>query len=74
MEGVSDQILLANLSAALRDQGRGHLPLERVTIVPYNNDAAVLSQLLASVRRLNADALVIADTDASGKKIIAWCL
>ncbi len=72
VEGISDQILLANASAVLEAAGRRHLDLTRVSILPYGNET-VLRQLVATARHIGSSVVVIADTDQQGRKVMRYC-
>jgi len=72
VEGISDQILLANASAALQKLGRPHLDLADVAIIPYSEEP-VLRQLVAMARSYRARVVVLADTDQQGRRITQYC-
>ena len=67
VEGISDQVILANVSEALKSVGGPSLDLAETSIIPYGEDP-VLRQMLSLVRAARARAVVLVDKDASGKK------
>jgi hypothetical protein len=73
VEGISDQILLANLSAYLQTLGRSHLDLQNSSILPYGEEIS-LKQLLRAVVAHNAARVVLVDTDAQGQKAARLCV
>lgn len=72
VEGVTDQILLANASAVLAAQGRVSLDLTKVSIVPYSEEQS-LQRLLATIGKRGYRAVVLTDSDEQGKKVVAHC-
>ena len=72
VEGVSDQILLANLSAHLQRLGRTHLDLQNASVLPYAEEIS-LKQLLRAIAGHNAARVVLVDTDAQGQKAARLC-
>src|SRR5262245_13399034 len=60
VEGVTDQILLANASALMRECGAPHLDLTRSSIIPYG-DLTNLSHLMGTARSRQADVVVVTD-------------
>jgi hypothetical protein len=67
VEGISDQIILANASAHLKGMRRTHFDLEEVSIVPYGEEIS-LKQLTRAVRAQNTRMVVLVDTDEQGVK------
>jgi hypothetical protein len=67
VEGISDQIILANTSAHLKGMRRTHFDLEEVSIVPYGEEIS-LKQLTRAVRAQNTRMVVLVDTDEQGVK------
>ncbi|HET7698376.1 MAG TPA: AAA family ATPase [Vicinamibacterales bacterium] len=63
VEGVSDQIILANASAFARLLGEPHLPFPEISIVPYG-DVPALERLLDEAARLGATNVGVVDSDA----------
>ena len=72
VEGVSDQILLANLSAHLEKLGRTHLDLQNASVLPYSEEIS-LKQLLRAIAAHHATRVVLVDTDAQGQKAARLC-
>jgi AAA ATPase domain/AAA domain len=72
VEGISDQILLANLSAYLQTLRRSHLDLQSSSILPYGEEIS-LKQLLRAIGAHNAARVVLVDTDAQGQKAARLC-
>jgi AAA domain, putative AbiEii toxin, Type IV TA system len=72
VEGVSDQILLANLSAYLQARRKTHLDLQNSSILPYSEEIS-LKQLLRAIVAHNAARVVLVDTDAQGQKAARLC-
>ena len=72
VEGVTDQILLANASALLRERGASHLDLARTSIIPYR-DLTNLSHLIGIVRSRQADVIVVTDVDQQGSRVVKLC-
>lgn len=72
VEGVTDQILLSNVSEVLRRRGRPALDLTRMSIIPYGNEG-VLRTLLATAHGGGARAVVLCDNDDQGRRILRWC-
>lgn len=62
VEGVSDQVILANASADANARGLPHLDLAHTSIVPYS-DHQVLGRLLDTTRERNAPSVAVIDTD-----------
>jgi hypothetical protein len=72
VEGVTDQILLANASALLRERGAPHLDLTTTSIIPYG-DLTNLSHLIGIARNRKADVIVVTDADQQGSRVINLC-
>jgi AAA ATPase-like protein len=72
LEGITDQVILANASIALEAAGRPHLDLTKISIIPYGEEP-VLRQLVGAARSRQAKIVVLADTDQQGAKIAAYC-
>jgi hypothetical protein len=72
VEGITDQILLANASSRLNESERAHLDLSRVSIVPFGNEDG-LDQLLAAGLRLGARCVILVDSDDSGRTVMRKC-
>ena len=72
VEGISDQILLANLSAYLQTLRRSHLDLQNSSILPYGEEIS-LKQLLRAIGAHNAAKVVLVDTDGQGQKAARLC-
>ena len=72
VEGVTDQILLANASALLRERGVPHLDLTTTSIIPYG-DLTNLSHLIGIARNRKADVIVVTDADQQGSRVITLC-
>jgi hypothetical protein len=73
VEGVSDQILLANASVALVDSGDPHSNLAGISIVPFGDDVTTLARLLDRVDKMGGRALVLTDSDKAGDEIMKLC-
>jgi hypothetical protein len=69
VEGVTDQIFLANASSTLGALGRPHLKLEEVSIVPFS-DSETLQHLLQTAARLGATSVILVDTDDAGRAVL----
>ena len=67
VEGISDQIILANASKAFQALGEPHLDLETTSILPCGEDL-VLKEMLARVRAVGARAVVLVDFDKAGER------
>jgi hypothetical protein len=72
VEGVSDQILIANASALSRERGQVHLRLPETSIVPYG-DRASLDYLIRVARRAELRVVVLVDDDQEGDRIKKFC-
>jgi len=72
VEGITDQIMLANLSSVLESQGRMHLDLEKATIIPYGDQPA-LKYLVSMARSRGLKTVVLTDSDEQGKVNQATC-
>jgi putative AbiEii toxin of type IV toxin-antitoxin system len=73
VEGVSDQILLANASVALVDSGDPHSDLTGISIVPFGDNVTTLARLLDRVDNIGGRALVLTDSDDAGDEIVKYC-
>lgn len=62
VEGVSDQIILANASADALSRGASHLDLSRTAIVPYT-DHQSLQRLLDAASSFRSRSVAVIDTD-----------
>jgi AAA domain, putative AbiEii toxin, Type IV TA system/AAA ATPase domain len=69
VEGITDQILLANASSKLQASGGPHLDLERVSIVPFS-DEDTLGYLLQAAARLGARSTLLVDSDKAGRSMV----
>jgi hypothetical protein len=69
VEGVTDQILLANASSRLQAKGRPHIDLGLTSIVPFGKEEA-LRHLLETAARLGARSIVLVDSDRAGRAIM----
>jgi hypothetical protein len=72
VEGVTEQILLANAAEFFASKGRVHLDLAKVSIVPYGKEPA-LQWLLSMIQARRYKAVVLADSDEQGKKVVTAC-
>jgi AAA ATPase domain/AAA domain len=75
VEGPTDQILIANASAALEHCGRSHLDLERLSVIAYQKPQ-VLKYLLDAAAANGFRSLVLLDHDSQGsayRKICQSC-
>lgn len=72
VEGVSDQILLANLSAFFQENNEPHFDLTKTSVVPFGEEP-VLYQILSTVRQKSARGVVLIDSDEQGQKVIKYC-
>jgi len=66
VEGISDQILLANASAALQCKGRDSLDSGQISIIPYR-DTRTLERLLSMIKSRGLKVVVLGDNDDQGK-------
>jgi hypothetical protein len=73
VEGITDQIFLANSSVYLRSRRQAHLDLERASIIPYGEEA-FLRSLVGLARSRGAKVVVIADSDTQGNKVRNYCV
>jgi hypothetical protein len=71
VEGITDQILLANASALFRDREIAHLESE-TQIIPYS-DVPNLNYLIGTVRSRGARVLVLTDVDQQGERVVKLC-
>jgi predicted ATP-dependent endonuclease of OLD family len=67
VEGITDQIILANASRVLETAGGPHFDLAKTSLIPYGNERA-LEAILAMGKRVGARCVVITDFDEQGKK------
>jgi hypothetical protein len=72
VEGVSDQMLIANVSFALQQMGSTHLGLPTTTIIPYG-DKPSLDHMIAVAKSRGLRAVVITDTDPQGERVRKSC-
>lgn len=72
VEGITDQIFLANSSLSLQIRNQTHFDLQRCSIIPYGAEPA-LHSLIEVVRSTGAKATVIADSDMQGTKVRKYC-
>lgn len=72
VEGVTDQILLANAAAFLREKGLRHLDLEQTSIIPYGTER-VLEQLFSTIQARGLRIVVLLDVDNQGAKVEGFC-
>lgn len=70
VEGISDQIILANASRALETSSSTQLDLQTTSIIPYGTEP-VLKEMLGRVQGAGVRAVVVVDRDAAGKKAAA---
>jgi hypothetical protein len=70
VEGIADQLLLANASVQLESRGQTHLNLTNVAIILFGNNLGVLRTILATGKRLGSKSCILADSDPSGAKLI----
>jgi hypothetical protein len=73
VEGVSDQIILANASEYACRMGKPHLEFPRVSIVPFGSDLPILVRLLEEAKRAGGRSVVLIDMDAQGKAVERLC-
>lgn len=64
VEGITDQIILANASAHAEARGLPHLDLPRTSIVPYS-DHQMLDRLIQTAAAYHARSIATIDTDRS---------
>jgi len=67
VEGISDQVYLANISAFLEEKGKSHLNLHEINIIPYSNEET-LELLIRVTRSLRRKAVILYDSDEGGRK------
>jgi hypothetical protein len=72
VEGVTEQILLANASSFFETLGRQHIDLAVTSIIPYS-DSTALKYVISKVRSRGAHAIVLADTDDQGLSAERLC-
>jgi putative AbiEii toxin of type IV toxin-antitoxin system/OLD-like protein len=72
VEGISDQILLANASAALHHKGRGSLDLSQISIIPHR-DTRTLERLISMIKSRGLNVVVLGDNDEQGKATERIC-
>lgn len=72
VEGVTDQILVANAAAALRERGVSSLESKTTSIIPYG-DLTNLNHLLAIARSRGVDVVVLTDSDQQGSRVVVLC-
>jgi predicted ATP-dependent endonuclease of OLD family len=72
VEGITDQIFLANCSLHAKLQGQRHLELEHHSIIPYG-DETFLRSLIGVIRGKGAKAVVLMDSDTQGNKVRKYC-
>jgi hypothetical protein len=72
VEGVTEQILLANASAFFETLGKPHIDLAISSIIPYS-DFTALNYVIAKVRSRGAHAIVLADADDQGRSVEHLC-
>lgn len=65
VEGVSDQIILANVSAYLQSKRLSHLDLTEISIIPCNSDS--LQYLIRIAKTQAKKVVVLYDNDQEGK-------
>jgi len=70
VEGISDQILLANISFKLEKQGKKFIDLDNISIIPFGSDTNALKLNIKIAQSQNREILVLCDKDEEGKKII----
>ena len=72
VEGVSDQVLLANASDAFASRGKPHFDLATTSILPFG-DASALGHLIAVARSRAVRVVVLTDADEQGAKARRLC-
>jgi AAA ATPase domain len=72
VEGVTDQIILANASRVLETQGGPSVDLARTSIIPYGTERA-LEHVIAMGNRGGVRIVCVADADEQGRKAAAVC-
>lgn len=73
VEGVSDQIILANAAAALADANEPKANPPGVSIVPFGDDISTLARLLERVGNIGGRAVVLVDSDEAGDEVVKFC-
>jgi AAA ATPase domain len=72
VEGVTDQILLANASEMFGSTGKPHFDLARTSIIPYG-DSSALGHLIAVARGRGARVVVLTGADEQGARAQRFC-
>ncbi|HLC27624.1 MAG TPA: hypothetical protein VJM80_12760 [bacterium] len=72
VEGITDQILIVNVSSFFESFGRPHVDLSRVSIIPYGEEPA-LRHLVAMARARSTQIVVLSDRDSQGEKVRLYC-
>src|SRR5262249_36926342 len=72
VEGVTDQILIANRSSLMEPADTGKLNLNEVSIIPFG-DLPVLEQLIATIHSRGAKVVVVSDLDEGGQQVRRYC-
>ncbi|MBI4834626.1 MAG: AAA family ATPase [Planctomycetes bacterium] len=69
VEGISDQVILANISDYFKSNGKTHLDLTKISIIPCN-DGAALEPFLKTASSQNKKSIVLCDSDDGNKDMI----
>lgn len=72
VEGITDQLLLANSSSLLQRLGRTHLPLEKLSIIPYS-DSNALRHIIGTAKSRGLKVIVLGDSDEQGASTKKLC-
>ena len=72
VEGITDQIIIANAAAALAEHGNLILDIDNTTVIPYGEEPSLL-HLFTRIRGVHGVVVVLTDNDAQGKKVQARC-
>lgn len=72
VEGVTDQILLANASSLLGEKALQSLDFDQTSIIPYGSEP-VLVQLSSTIQARGFKIVVLLDVDDQGTKVERFC-
>lgn len=72
VEGVTEQILLANASAFFETLNKPHIDLAATSIIPYS-DSTALKYVIAKARSRQTHAIVLGDSDDHGRSVEHLC-